>query len=172
MSSLPLSVMVSSCHVCIVFVPRASRRCCALAVAPHRHNSGLGTKTTPGSWTFGLHEIFKCAHLKFMVYGRKQTYTQLPHMPVTLVWGSLRLTPIKLANDLSQTAWAIIRSSKACTKPHTLGHETCDKIFQALSLIFWGGTWVRGWGCCSYWSNAVLASFPGLPLFFWFVFSK
>ena len=72
-SSLPLSVMVSSCHACIVFVPRASRRRCTLAVALHRRNSGLGTKTTRRSWTFSLHEIFKCAHLKFTVYGRKQT---------------------------------------------------------------------------------------------------
>ena len=70
---------------------------------------------------------------------------------------------IKLGNDSSQTEWAIIRSSKACTKPRTTGHETHDKIFQTLSLIFWGGAWVRGWGCCSYWSNAVLASLPGLP---------
>ena len=88
--------MVSSCHACIVFVPRALRRRCALAVALHRHNSGLGTKTTRRSWTFSLHEIFKCAHLKFTLYSRKQTYIHTTSAnAVTLVWGSLRLTPIK-----------------------------------------------------------------------------
>ena len=45
--------------------------------------------------TFGLHEIFKCAYLKFTVYGRKQTYIHTTSAnAVTLVWGSLRLTPI------------------------------------------------------------------------------
>ena len=95
-SSLPLSVMVSSCHACIVFIPRASRRRCALAVALHQHNSGLGTKITRRSWTFCLHEIFNCAHLKFTVYSRKQTYIHTTSAnAVTLVWGSLRLAPIK-----------------------------------------------------------------------------
>ena len=58
-----------------VFVPRASRRCCALAVALHWCDSGLGLLH---AWnyptTFSLHEIFKCSYLKFTAYGRKQTY--------------------------------------------------------------------------------------------------
>ena len=95
-SSLPLSVMVRSCHACVpwvVFIPRLPlRRRYALAVALHRCDSRLRHieivhETTRGS-TFSLHEIFKCAHLNITVYVRKQTYTQ---HPVTLVWGSLRL---------------------------------------------------------------------------------
>ena len=45
--------------------------------------------------TKGLHEIFKYAHLKFTVYSRKHTYIHTTSVnAVTLVWGSLRLTPI------------------------------------------------------------------------------
>ena len=95
-SSLPLSVMLSSCHTCIVFVPRALRQHYALAVALHRCNSRLGTKTTRRSWTFSLHEILKCAHLKFTIYSRKQTYIHITSAnAVMLLLGSLRLTPIK-----------------------------------------------------------------------------
>ena len=84
-SSLPLSVMVCSCHACVnlrvVFVSWALRRHCTLAVALYRHDSGLGISHARNHLiTFGLHEILKCAHLKFTVYGRKQTYTQLPQM--------------------------------------------------------------------------------------------
>ena len=48
---------------------------------------------------FGLCEIFKHAHLKFTVYGRKQASKQTSkhtHVrnAVTLMWGSLRLAPI------------------------------------------------------------------------------
>ena len=44
-----------------------------------------------------LREIFEYVHLKFMVSGRskqasKQPYTHV-HNAVTLVWGSLKLTP-------------------------------------------------------------------------------
>ena len=42
---------------------------------------------------FGLHEIFKCAYLKFTVYGHKPTdiHTHASH---NAVWDSLRLTQI------------------------------------------------------------------------------
>ena len=46
---------------------------------------------------------FKCAHLKFTVYGHKQAsklasiYTHVCNA-VTLLWGSLRLTPIRKSN--------------------------------------------------------------------------
>ena len=54
--------------------------------------------------TFGLHEIFKCAYLKFTVYGRKQTYIHTTSAnAVTLVWGSLRLAPKRhLVSVISQ----------------------------------------------------------------------
>ena len=45
------------------------------AVALHRRDSGLGishARNYRGSRLFGLHEIFKCGHLKFIVYGHKQ----------------------------------------------------------------------------------------------------
>ena len=98
-SSLPLSVMVFSCHACVnlrvVFISWALRRHCTLAVALHRHNSGLGiSHARKHLRTFGLHEILKCAHLKFTVYGRKQTDIHTTSAnAVTLVWSSLRLAP-------------------------------------------------------------------------------
>ena len=59
----------------VIFVPWASRSCWALAVALHRCDSGLGISH---AWNYlriiGLHEIFKCAYLKLMVYGRKHTH--------------------------------------------------------------------------------------------------
>ena len=70
---LPLSVMVNSCHACVNlsrlrslgFTPTLRS-----AVALHRRDSGLAC--TKLSRTFDLHEIFKCGHLKFTVYGHKQ----------------------------------------------------------------------------------------------------
>ena len=49
----------------------------------------------------GLHEIFKCDHLKFTVCGHKQaskqTYIHTTSVnAVTLVWGSLRLAPMNV----------------------------------------------------------------------------
>ena len=70
--------MIRNCHACI----NLSRL----------HSSGftptLRSGSSPSSTQqraghiactrmFGLYEIFKCAHFKFKVYGRKQTYTQL-----------------------------------------------------------------------------------------------
>ena len=63
----------------VVFVPRVSRQCCALqkpftdatAVWAYRMH-----KTTRGSRSFGLHEIFECGHLKFTVYAHKQASKQ------------------------------------------------------------------------------------------------
>ena len=62
--------------------------------SPTRQRAGHIACTTNKPSTFGLHEVFKCAQLTFTVYGRKQTYTQLPQNAVTLVWGSLRFAPI------------------------------------------------------------------------------
>ena len=66
-----------------------------LTLTLHRRSSRLGLSHAQNyPRTFGLHKIFKCAYLKFMVYGRKHTHN-FPNA-VTLVWGSLRLTPIRL----------------------------------------------------------------------------
>ena len=55
--------------------------------------------------TFGLHEIFKFAHLKFTVYGRGQTDIHTTSAnAVTLVWGSLRLAPIINKRVLTESA--------------------------------------------------------------------
>ena len=82
-----------------LFLGRSSRQRCALAIALHQCNSRLGilhARNYPSG--FDLHEIFEYAYLKFMVYGRKQTYTCTHNFckinAVTLVWGSLRLAPI------------------------------------------------------------------------------
>ena len=98
----------------VVFVPRVSHQCCALQKPFTDATAGWAYrmhKTTRGSRSFGLHEIFKCGHLKFTVYGHKQaskqTYTQLPQMQLcTLVWGSLRLAAInKHCNATSNTCY-------------------------------------------------------------------
>ena len=90
------------CVICSVvssdnsFLGLPSHWRCGLAVALHQHDSGLGilhARNHPR--TFSLHEIFKCAHLKFTVYGRKQTDIHKTFtIAVTLVWGSLRLPPV------------------------------------------------------------------------------
>ena len=54
-------------------LPSRQRRRCALAVALHQRDSGLGISHAQKLRTLGLHEIFKCSHLKFTVYGRKHT---------------------------------------------------------------------------------------------------
>ena len=86
--------MDRSCHACVNLSRLRSgflsRRRCGLAVgwvALHRQQAG--TRET------SLREIFKCAHLKFTVYGRKQAsiHTHFRNA-VMLVWGSLRLAPI------------------------------------------------------------------------------
>ena len=59
------------------FLGLPSRRPCTLAVSLHRRDSRLDPSHTRNySWTYSLLEIFTCAHLKFMVYGRKQTDRQ------------------------------------------------------------------------------------------------
>jgi len=89
-SSLPLSVMVRSCHLCVNlsrlhssgFTPTLRS---GSSLSPTWQQAGI-SHARNFQRTFGLHEIFKCAPLKFMVYGRKQTYihtyihtyTQLP----------------------------------------------------------------------------------------------
>ena len=93
-SSLPLSVMVRSCHACVVFFPRAS-----FTLTLRSGSSPSPTRQWAGhiacTCTKGFHEIFKYAHLKFTVCGRSidsPTYTRV-RKAVTLVWGSLRLAP-------------------------------------------------------------------------------
>ena len=81
------------------FLGLPSRRRCALAVALHRRDSWLSilyARNYPR--TFDLHEIFKCARLKFTVYGRKHRYIHTTFAnAVTLVQGSLRLDPTTIA---------------------------------------------------------------------------
>ena len=87
MSSLHLSVMVRSCHVCVSL---SRLRSSGFTLTLHS-----GSSPSPTRQRFGLHEIFKCAHLKFTVYGHEQTDIHTPSATaVTLVWGSLRLAPI------------------------------------------------------------------------------
>ena len=71
--SLLLSVMVRSCHACVNFVPRVSFTSTlrsGSSPSPTRQRAGPAWNHP---WTFSLHEIFTCVHLKFTVYGRKQT---------------------------------------------------------------------------------------------------
>ena len=80
--SLSWSAIAKRVLAWIVFVPQASHQRCALAVALHQRNSGLGIaayrmhrcmhKTTWAGWGRSVFiEIFKDA---FTVYGRKHTH--------------------------------------------------------------------------------------------------
>ena len=63
---LSWSAVVMRALTWVVFIPRASRRCCALAVALHWRDSGLGISHARNyPRTFSFHEIFKCARLQF-----------------------------------------------------------------------------------------------------------
>ena len=75
MSSLPLSVMVHSCYAC------ATRSFTTTLLS-----GSSPSPTIDPSPRFSLHEIFKHAHLKFMVYGRKHTHahSQCSHASVGL----------------------------------------------------------------------------------------
>ena len=126
--SLPLSVMVRSCHACVDFVlGLPSRRRCALAVALHRRDSGLGLshgRNYPRM--FSLHELFKCAHLiKFTVglYGRIQTYVHTTSAnAVTLVWGSLSLVPRPLSEKSRRGL--VTRPYSALSQRNSISHAT------------------------------------------------
>ena len=66
---------------------------------------------------------FKHAHLKFSVYGRKQTNRQTDihtHVrnAVTLVWGSLRLTPITGIKIASLSWFPARQNSSRQTRTH------------------------------------------------------
>ena len=109
-SSLPLSVMVRSCHMCINLSRLhsgflAGRRW-ALAVALHH-----GTNSRDYPRMFSLREIFKCAHLKFTVYGRKQT-SKHTHAHVQCSHASVGLTqayPQKTNHQhLIHSCWTVI----------------------------------------------------------------
>ena len=116
-SSLSLSVMVRSCHACVNlsrlrfsgFTPTlrsGSDPSLTQQWAGHAQNYPR---------TFGLHKIFKCAYLKFTVYGRKHTHNF--RNAVTLVWGSLRLAPIILLFILSEKylIWDIVHFICRCS---------------------------------------------------------
>ena len=71
---LSWSAVVMRALTWVVFVPQAARWRCTLAVALHQRDSGLGISHARNyPRTFSLHKIFKCTHLKFTVYGHKQT---------------------------------------------------------------------------------------------------
>ena len=92
-SSLPLSVMLHSCHACVNL-----SRLRSLGFTPMLHSGSSPSPTQQRAGishaqnfprTFGLHEIFKCAYLNFAVYGRN-IHTTFANA-VMLVWGSPQL---------------------------------------------------------------------------------
>ena len=91
----PLSAMVHSCHSYVTWV--VSLQVPFTLTLCSGSSPSLPTDSRLArAWDY-LREIFKCAHLKFMIYGRKQAYTHThTHMrnAVPPLWGSLRLTPI------------------------------------------------------------------------------
>ena len=72
---LSWSAVVMRALTWVVFVPRASFTSTlrsGSSPSPTQQRAGPShAQNYP--WTFSLHEIFTCAHLKFAVYGRKQT---------------------------------------------------------------------------------------------------
>ena len=121
-SSLPLSVMVYSCHACVNlsgihssgFMPTLRS---GSSPSPTRQWAGI-LHARNFLRTFGLHEIFKCVHLKFTVYGSKQTYIHTTSAyAVTLVWGLLRLAPIMYCTQPIQNLF-VLAPTQAGT--HTL----------------------------------------------------
>ena len=89
----PAFVMVHSCQACV----NLSRlRSSAFMLTLHSGSSPSPMRQWAGhiactKLPVGLPEIFKCAHLKFTVYGRKQTCTQLPQMQCGARSGSPQL---------------------------------------------------------------------------------
>ena len=85
----------------ISVISTPGNRCCTLAFRLH----------TPSSIFVILK--FKHAHLKFSVYGRKQTdmhtyiHTHVRNA-VTLVWGSLRLAPTRHTHTVCMSEYAIV----------------------------------------------------------------
>ena len=135
-SSLPLSVMVRSCHACVVFVPRASF---TLTLRSGSSPSPMRQWAGHIACTKVFHEIFKYAHLKFTVCGRSidsQTYTHVRNA-VTLVWGSLRLAPTSLCVAFS----ASVQQRKGLKSQPHCGQQP-DYAYHA----YWkytGSSWVR-----------------------------
>ena len=92
--------MVCSCHACVNL---SCLRSSGFTLTLRSGSSPSSMQQWAGhiactKLPVGLPEIFKCTHLKFMVYGRKQTYIdtyihKTSANAVTLVWGSLRLAP-------------------------------------------------------------------------------
>ena len=89
---------------------------------------------------------FKRAHLKFSVYGRKQTDRQTDrhtyihtHMcnAVTLVWGSLRLAPITTLRFLFYSTQICYKSCISHSTPDIF-MSTCYRIctFQCMLVFF------------------------------------
>ena len=81
-SSPPLSVMVRSCHACVNLSHLHSLGFLHADAALWQYPSPTWQQAGHIACTKlpGLHKIFKYGHLKFTVYGRKHTYTQLPPM--------------------------------------------------------------------------------------------
>ena len=139
-SSLPLSVIVNSCHACINlsrlrssgFTPTLRS-----AVAFTDTTAGWAYRiheTTRGSRSFGLHEIFKCGHLNFMVYSHKQAsrhthnfckcsheslpnYLQKHGLTSKVVWQVPRLSHQHQHRSDQATVWSVITAKKWHGRP-------------------------------------------------------
>ena len=117
----------------VVFVPRLSFTP-TLCSGSSLYHSAFIAPTHAYLRMFGLHEIFKFAHLKFTVYGRGQTdiYTTSANA-VTLVWGSLRLTPITSYIYTFGRSFCMITSAQI-----TVLHIELDSHSLACIHWFWG----------------------------------
>ena len=81
---------------------------------PRYQSRYLFTFTTTGSRSFGLHEIFKCSHLKFTVYGHKQASKQA-HIHTTSANAVTQLCS-RYAPPLRPISNCIIHSCDECSQ--------------------------------------------------------
>ena len=120
------------------FLGLPSHQCCALAVALHRCDSGLGILHAQNyPRTFDLHEILKCAHLNFTVYGRKQTdiHTYM-HTTSTNV---VTLASVNRKNSLGT------RLGGSLVEVEWLQVDLChQELVSTLLVQLWPALWTEG----------------------------
>ena len=146
--SLSAVAMCPLHRLCSVFL---SCRCWVLAVALHWQ--GAGHKTIRGC-SLSLRGISKCACFKFSMAARnqaskkasKKTYTHTCAMQSLLVWGSLRLAPIKLLSELYTPTVFVLTImwyrgiTLLATEPLELWHWSRGYMVTSMDTV-----WFLGW---------------------------
>ena len=84
------------------------------------------------AWHETIWQIFKCTHLKFMVYGCKQAskHTHTSGNAVPLVWSSFRLALITLYTSINR----IMKSAVTSTPHYSYNHDFVPSYSEAIFL--------------------------------------